>query len=67
MDGLVLPLLFERRKEMNKEYAHKMGYDCGKNGANLKNCHFTIFSRREFTKAWEEGKRKAESKQALKA
>ncbi len=44
---------------MDKEYAYKMGYDCGKNGANLKNCHFTIFSRKEFTKAWENGKREA--------
>ena len=44
---------------MDKKYAQKMGYDCGKNGANLKNCHFTIFSRKEFTEAWENGKRKA--------
>ncbi len=51
---------------MDKEYAHKMGYDCGKNGANLKNCHFTIFSRKEFTQSWEKGKKKAESEQALK-
>ena len=51
---------------MDKEYAYKMGYDCGKRGANLKNCHFTIFSQEEFTKSWEEGKRKAEKEQALK-
>ena len=51
---------------MDKEYAHKMGYDCERNGANTKNCHFTIFNREEFTKAWEDGKKKAESEQALK-
>ena len=51
---------------MNKEYAHKMGYDCGVNGANLKNCHFTIFGQKEFTKVWEEGKKKAETEQARK-
>lgn len=55
------------RMIMDKEYAYKMGYDCGKNGANLKNCHFTIFSQKEFMQAWEEGKKKAKSEQALKA
>ncbi len=46
---------------MDKKTAYKMGYDCGKNGVNLKNCHFTIFSQKEFTKAWEDGKKKAEN------
>lgn len=51
---------------MDKKYAHKMGYDCGINGANTTNCHFTIFSRKEFTKSWEEGKKKAKKDQAQK-
>ena len=44
---------------MDKKYAYKMGYDCEINGANTKNCHFTIFSKKEFTEAWENGKKQA--------
>ena len=40
----------------SKEYAYKMGKDCAKNGANTTNCHFSIFSSRENTDAWERGK-----------
>jgi len=40
----------------SKEYAYKMGKDCAKNGANIKNCHFSIFSSKENTEAWERGK-----------
>jgi len=43
-----------------KEYAYKMGIDCGKNGPNKTNCHFTIFSKPEHTEAWEKGKKEAE-------
>jgi len=39
----------------SKEYAYKMGLDCAKNGANTINCHFSIFSSPENTKAWEKG------------
>lgn len=40
--------------------AYEMGYDCGKNGPNETNCHFTLFSSVNKTKAWELGKRDAE-------
>jgi hypothetical protein len=40
---------------------YEAGYDCGKNGANETNCHFSIFGSRENTKEWERGKRDAET------
>jgi len=40
--------------------AYQMGYDCGTNGASEDNCHFSIFSKPESTKAWEAGKKDAE-------
>ncbi len=40
----------------SKEYAYKMGKDYAKNGANTTNCNFAIFSSKENTRAWEEGK-----------
>ena len=45
----------------SSSYAYAMGYDCGLRGADLENCHFSIFSTRENTRAWEAGKRDAES------
>jgi hypothetical protein len=36
--------------------AYDAGYDAGKNGPNTTNCHFSIFSAPEKTKAWEQGK-----------
>ena len=50
---LVMGLFPPKRSE---EYAFKMGKDCAKNGANTTNCHFSIFSSRENTEAWERGK-----------
>ena len=44
--------------EVDKTKAFEMGYDCAKNGANETNCHFTLFSKSELTKAWECGKDK---------
>lgn len=41
----------------SKDEAYKMGFDCAVNGSNTINCHFSLFSARENTKAWEEGKR----------
>jgi len=38
------------------QQAYELGFDCGKNGANETNCHFSIFARPEYTKAWELGK-----------
>jgi len=41
-------------------YAYKMGFDCGVNGPNQKNCHFSLFSSPQGTREWEEGKQDAE-------
>ena len=41
---------------MNEQEVYDYGRDCGINGANTTNCNFGIFSRPEFTKAWERGK-----------
>lgn len=41
----------------NKQYAYKMGKDCGKNGPTIKNCHFSIFSSRENGEEWQRGLR----------
>lgn len=40
--------------------AYDAGYDCGKNGANTHNCHFSFFSSPSLTKEWERGKSDAE-------
>ncbi len=45
--------------------AYKMGFDCGVNGPNQTNCHFTIFCCPENTRAWEAGKRDAEQEANL--
>lgn len=37
------------------------GYDCGKNGANLTNCRFSLFARAEWTRQWELGKADADA------
>lgn len=47
-------------EKQDKEYAYKMGYDCGLNGSTLTNCDFHIFSSPENTKEWERGKKEAE-------
>lgn len=46
---------------MNEQEAYKMGYDYGREGANDRNCHYSIFSSEENTRAWEQGKRDAET------
>ena len=43
----------------NEGICFAMGYDCEMNGADRKNCHFSLFSSPEKTKAWEAGKAKA--------
>ncbi len=45
--------------KVNSTEAYKHGYDCGINGANETNCHFSIFASKENTKAWERGKKAA--------
>lgn len=46
----------------NLDYAYKMGHDCGLNGADETNCHFSIFSSPENTKEWEKGKEDSQLK-----
>ena len=48
----------------NEKICFTMGYDCGVNGADEKNCHFSLFSSPANTKAWEAGKRQAEKDKA---
>jgi hypothetical protein len=43
----------------DEKLCFEMGYDCEINGANEKNCHFTLFSSPEKTAAWEAGKAQA--------
>ncbi len=52
IEALVKKLTPPRR---DKKYAYKMGLDCARNGADTTNCHFSIFSSPENTKAWEKG------------
>ena len=54
MDKLIKKILDIPRVERSEAY--QMGHDCGLNGPNEKNCHFSIFSSRENTKEWERGK-----------
>lgn len=42
------------------QYAYEAGWDCEINGANTENCHFSLFSSPEMTKAWEHGKKNAQ-------
>ena len=35
--------------------AYEQGFDSGLNGANTTNCHFTLFSSPDKTRAWERG------------
>jgi len=54
---------------MNEEEtdAYNMGKDCGRNGANTTNSHFSIFSTPEKTKAWEQGKAEVENEKPKQA
>jgi len=47
------------------EKAYNLGWDCQVNGANEENCHFSLFSTPEITKAWEAGKKDAKEANAL--
>lgn len=48
-----------------EKYAYKMGKDCSLNGANTKNCHFSIFATRKNTTAWEQGKSAGEASKKM--
>ena len=43
------------------KHCYRLGYDCGKSGANTTNCHFAAFASPMKTKAWEHGKADAEA------
>ena len=49
------------QEQVDEGYAEEMGYDCGMNGANETNSHFSIFSQKHMTEAWERGKARAEA------
>ncbi|KKR45486.1 MAG: hypothetical protein UT82_C0028G0018 [Parcubacteria group bacterium GW2011_GWB1_40_14] len=51
------------KKEITKEY--RAGFDCGINGANEENCHFSLFATSEQTKEWEKGKKDADNRQII--
>lgn len=50
--------------KVSAEEARRKGYDFGLHGANETNCHFSLFSSPELTKAWEEGKRRGTEESA---
>ena len=54
MEEIIKKLIPPKR---NKAYAHRMGIDCAKNGPNIENCHFSIFSSRDNADEWERGLR----------
>jgi len=51
----------------SQDYAYQMGYDCEMNGTTEENCHFSIFSSKENTAAWEAGKRAAAAEKEAKS
>lgn len=46
-----------------RDLAYRMGRDAALNGANTKNCHFTLFATPEMTAGWERGNRDAKEKE----
>jgi hypothetical protein len=56
--------VLDAQGRVDEEYAEDMGYDAGKNGPNGTNTHFAIFSRPQFTKAWERGKARADKEKS---
>ena len=52
--------LIEIQQGCDEKAAYIAGFDCAKNGATQKNCHFKYFSRQSMTTAWERGKRDGE-------
>lgn len=47
---------------MKDKTPYELGWECGRDGANEENSHFSIFSSPEATKQWEAGKRDAEER-----
>lgn len=58
IDFIKSKLPFESSTE---HQSYNAGYDCGKNGATLSNCSFTLFGSPAHTAAWNEGKADAEA------
>lgn len=48
--------------DVTEEHAEAMGRDCSINGANDKNCHFSLFANPTLTRAWERGKSEGRTK-----
>ena len=44
---------------IDAEEAYRRGWECGRNGPDMFNSHFSIFAKKENTKAWERGKKDA--------
>lgn len=42
--------------QTKKSESYKAGFDCGLNGADLKNCNWSLFGTDEKLKEWEQGK-----------
>ena len=53
--------LIELQQGVDEKDAYAAGFHCGRYGSDTQNCHFKYFSRPSLTKAWERGKREAES------
>lgn len=49
----VAALLFQ---PATPEAAYTAGFDCGRNGASMTNCHFRYFASEPLKNAWENGK-----------
>ena len=59
-----LPRLPLRAAEATTDIAERLGFDCGYNGPDESNCHFTLFATPELTAAWERGKKRGEDKRS---
>jgi len=46
----------KHEENMKSSKAYRLGFDCGMNGANDTNSHFSIFNTPEKTEMWEKGK-----------
>lgn len=60
--GLTDPTAAEIEKKVKEADAtlaksYEMGYDAGKNGPNVKNCHYSLFATTEQSNEWSAGSR----------
>ena len=51
-------------EDLAKKQAREAGIDCGLNGPNTTNCHFSHFATPKLTAAWEGGKRHGSDERA---